>query len=125
MKRGFGLVKKARENLELARKNRGDGNAAVAALLYAKAVDGIMRAIYLDKTGRSAPLNASVEFLASKTALPIDAEEYISSVMETEDQREEIESMDVDVSHSRRRKTESTLLYLDGLAKRLLDSAYI
>jgi HEPN domain-containing protein len=118
MGNGKGLIDGASKNLELARKYKSSGDIAVATLLYNKAISGVMRALYFRKTGRHAPVDASVEYLSSKASLPDEVEEYIRSVMETESVEEQIESIEVAETYS---GGSGKLLYLDGLVKRLLD----
>jgi HEPN domain-containing protein len=125
MNKGFGLVKGASKNFELARRYKKEGDVAVATLLYNKAVSGVMRAIYLNKTGKSAPTGASIGYLASKTELPIEVEQYIASVMETGNEEEELEALALGDAEQRKSRTESSLLYIDGLVKRLLDNAMV
>jgi hypothetical protein len=121
MRRDKDLIKGANRNLELARKYRNRGDIAVATLLYNKAISGVMHALYVRKTGRSAPPDATVQYLSSKANLPDEVGEYIRSVMETESNEEEMES--IELAETAGLKTEGRLLYLDGLIKRLLDYA--
>lgn len=125
MDKGFGLVRRASRNFELARRYRKEGDVAVATLLYNKAVSGVMRALYLNKTGKSAPQGVSIGYLASRTEIPVEVEQYIASVMETDDEKEEVESMALGDVEQRRSRMESSLLYIDGLVKRLLDSVMV
>jgi HEPN domain-containing protein len=114
------LIKGANKNLELARKYRSRGDIAVATLLYNKAIAGVMRTLYYKKTGRHAPTDASLQYLSSKAILPDEVEEYVRSVMETETDAEQLESMEVTDTYT---GGGGRLLYLDGLIKRLLDYA--
>jgi HEPN domain-containing protein len=114
------LIKGASMNLELARRYRSKGDIAVATLLYNKAISGVMRALYKRKTGRSAPTEASLEYLSSKASLPEEVAEYVRSVMEPETEAEELESLEIKETYS---GGSGKLLYMDGLIKRLLDYA--
>jgi HEPN domain-containing protein len=113
-------IKKARKDLELARKYRSKGDIAVATLLYNKAISAVMRSLYLKRTGRHAPPDASLEYMSSRASLPDEVEEYVRSVMEPETMEEELESMEVKDTYA---GGGGRLLYLDGLIKRLLDYA--
>jgi HEPN domain-containing protein len=114
------LIKGASENLELARRYRSRGDIAVATLLYNKAISGVMRALYHRKTGRTAPPDASLEYLSSRASLPEEVGEYVRSVMEPETEEEELDSLEVKETYT---GGGGKLLYLDGLIKRLLDYA--
>ena len=123
MKRDWNLIKGAKRNFELARRYRSAGNSAVATLLYSKAVQGVLRALYLRRNGRDAPEEASLGYLASRTSIPEEVEDYIVSVMEPEESGGELELMEISEPYVRRGRFENSLLYLDGLTKRLLDCA--
>jgi HEPN domain-containing protein len=112
------LIRGASKNLELARKYRSTGDVAVATLLYNKAISGVMHALYLRKTGRRAPPDASLEYLSSRASLPDEVDEYVRSVMEPETEEEGIEAMEVTETY---RGGSGRLLYMDGLIQRLLD----
>ncbi len=120
MAKGWDHIRAAQKDLELARRYRSRGDIAVATLLYNKAISGVMRALYYRKTGRNAPPDASVEYLSSKASLPDEVAEYVRSVMEPENEAEELASMEVTETYG---GGNGKLLYLDGLIKRLLDYA--
>ncbi len=108
-------VGEAYRNFELAKRYRGAGNAEAAMLLYNKAVELAIKALYVKGTGRNPPKGASATYMARRTEMPIEVSEYIS-VME-ERAADEASEMEPDLQ-----KGDEKLFYLDGLAKRLLDS---
>ena len=109
------VVDEACRNFELAKQYRGTGNAEASMLLYNKAVELAIKALYVKRTGRSPPKGASVTYMARRTELPVEVSDYVS-VME-EKAAEEASEMEPDLQ-----KGDEKLFYLDGLAKRLLDS---
>lgn len=125
-KKGLGLIKSASRNLELARRYRKEGNLDVASLLYNKAVEATLRALYLRKTGKGAPARASLGYLASRSDIPAEVVGYIESMAEPADEMEEIGRMEAEEVYPKSGgRIETTLLYLDGLSKRLLDCATV
>jgi HEPN domain-containing protein len=105
----------AHKNFELAKRYKGSGNKEAAMLLYRKAVELAIKALYLKETGKSPPKGASATYIARRTEMPLEVSEYIS-VME-EKTAEEASEMEPDLQ-----KGEEKLFYLEGLAKRLIDS---
>lgn len=123
MGREWKLIKRASKDLELARAHRSEGNSAVAAFLYNRVVEDVLRALYVRKNGRDAPKDVSLEYLASRTKIPSEVSDYISSVMEPvgdDSDAEELGSIDV-----AKERQGGSLLYLDELAKRLVDCAKV
>ncbi len=113
------LMDRARKNLELAKRYRKEKNFEVAILLYSKALESTLRAMYKRSKGKYAPKSASLQYIANATELPKEVEDYIISVTEPKVGRngDAFDVLDMNVTKS------SMSLYMDGLAKYMLDYA--
>jgi HEPN domain-containing protein len=127
MKKVRELVAKASQDFELAKTHARVREYATATVLYNKAVEKVLKALFINKTKREPPANASIEYLARRTGVPEEVSAYINSLDENTDtaQEEEFASL-----YSKELQSEKSAqrqaLYMDGLAKRLIDyvSAY-
>lgn len=113
------LMDRARENFELAKRYRKEKNFEVAILLYSKALESTLRAMYKRSKGKYAPKSASLQYIANATKLPAEVEDYITSVTEPkiEGHGDAFDVLDMNVTKS------NMSLYMDGLAKYMLDYA--
>lgn len=121
------LIHRASKDFELAKGMMQIKDYVVATLLYNKAIEKMLKALFISKTKREPPANASIEYLAKATGMPEEVSMYIKSMQESEeinmgpaDFVDLAHPEDIDAGAARR------AFYMDGLAKRLLDyvSAY-
>lgn len=127
MKKVKDLVAKAWQDFELAKNHKAVREYATATVLYNKAVEKVLKALFISKTKKDPPKNASIEFLASRTGVPDEISAYINSLRENEPVSGMDESI-VDLEYNNIGEgAERQAFYMDGLAKRLLDyvNAYV
>jgi HEPN domain-containing protein len=115
------LVVKASQDFELAKAHKQLREYVTATVLYNKAVEKVLKALFISKTRKEPPANASIDYLASRTGVPEEISVYISSLRDDnvggigDDGLVDLEYASIDSSAERR------AFYMDGLAKRLLD----
>ena len=112
------LIANASRDFEVAKARKGVRDYVTAIVLYNKAVEKVLKALFITKTHKEPPRNASIGYLASRTGMPEEVSVYITTLQERE-QTEPAEFMDLDQTGSE--SAEMRAFYLDGLAKRLLD----
>lgn len=117
------LIAKASKDFELAKGYRQLRDYVTATLLYNTAVEKILKALYINKSKKQPPANASIDYLAKQTGVPSEISAYINSIRETEINEEPADLMGFgeDEDENVSRSAERQAFYLDGLAKRLLD----
>ncbi len=127
MRSGTDLVRKAVKDFELARKYTHAKEYITASILYNKATEKVLKALYQHRTKKSAPSNASLEYLAEKTGLPEGMyDDIVSMPDEGTELMEEDYLLEYDEVESTR-KAEATehnrALAREGLVRRLIDYA--
>ena len=70
MRRGIDLLKNAAKDFELARKYRDAREYITASILYRKATEKVLRALFIAKRRKTPPSNATLEYLALQSGLP-------------------------------------------------------
>ncbi len=121
------LIAKASKDFELAKRHRSIREYVTATLLYNSAVEKVLKALYISKSRREPPANASIGYLARQTGVPDEISVYIKSVQETAEMNDPVDFVDLEQSEPKTSGgAERQAFYMDGLAKRLLDyvSAY-
>ena len=117
-----GLIARASKDIELAKGYMQLKEYVTAALLYNKAVEKVMQALFISKTRKKPPANASLEYLAKRTGMPDEVSVYITSLKEGTTESEPAEFTDFEYGNVETRKSaETEAFYLDGLTRRLLD----
>jgi HEPN domain-containing protein len=115
------LIAKASKDFELAKGYRQVRDFVTASLLYNKAVEKVLKAIYISKSKREPPANASISYLARHTEVPDEVSVYIAS-MEENSAIEDPADISELVETSSENSAEVKAYYMEGLVKRLLDS---
>lgn len=126
MKKVRDLIAKASKDFELAKRHKSIKEYVTATVLYNKAVEKVLKALFISKTKRDPPENASIEYLARRTGVPAEISVYITSVQENAESMEPAEFIDM-TGEANEKSAEREAFYMDGLARRLLDyvSAYV
>lgn len=119
------LIQRAAEDLELARRYERLKEYATAAILYNKAIEKALRAMFISKTSREPPRDVSIEYLSGNTVVPADVVNEILSLQE-----EEMELIDAegnpdmeDYTMSISERVRSRVTRLGGISRRLMDYA--
>ncbi|MDE1868717.1 MAG: HEPN domain-containing protein [Candidatus Micrarchaeota archaeon] len=125
MKKVRTLIQRAAEDLELARRYERVKEYATAAILYNKAIEKALKAMFISKMRREPPVNVSIEYLSGKTMVPEDVVDEIRSLQE-----EEMELIDAegnpdneDYGMSISERAMSRVSRLGGISRRLMDYA--
>lgn len=117
------LIEKANRDFELAKGYSSRGDVEVATLLYNKAVERVLRALYMRRRGRTPPRGATISYIARNAKIPVEVSDYIGSVLEPDGREMEEGIIDGYDELPRRSVRAQSHLYLEGLTKRLLDCA--
>ncbi|MFI5412581.1 MAG: HEPN domain-containing protein [Candidatus Micrarchaeales archaeon] len=127
MRKGTDLVRNAIKDFELARKYRQAKEYITASILYQKATEKVLKALYQHRTKRSAPTNASVEYLAEKMALPEGMYDDIVSMpderTELMEEQDLLEYDEVESTRTAESIEHNRALAREGLVRRLIDYA--
>ena len=117
------LIANAAKDLELAKRHKKVKEYVTATLLYNSAVEKVLRALFISKTKREPPANATAEYLARRTGVPEEISIYINSVQENLEEMDAGKYIELDPysTSSLERSPERRVFYLEGLAQRLLD----
>jgi len=117
------LIAKASKDFELAEKHRRLREYVVATLLYNKAVEKVLKALFITRTRKNPPASASVDYLARRAGVPEEISMYVTSMKDGLDQLEANQFIDIESyrENGMERGSEQHALYMDGLARRLLD----
>lgn len=126
MRRIKDLVAKAKRDFELARKHKQIKEYATATILYASAIKNVLKALFISRTRKEPPKNASVQYLANHAGVPTEISVYMTSMEQERTMAEgPADFYDVDeMAQGQRRSTEVEAFYMEGLVKRLLDHMY-
>jgi len=119
-----GLVTNALKDMELAKRYRHSREYATATLLYNKAIEKVLRALFISKERREPPIGASAVYIAAKTRMPDEIVTDLKSLREEEEEIIESENErdirgydEIGKSAGAERK----VLQLHELATRLID----
>lgn len=123
MKKEGKLIARASKDIALAARHKKGKDYVTATLLYNKAVEEILGALFIRKTKKAPPLNASAEYLARQTGVPEEISIYIKSMNESQEMQPVNELIDLESykESSSEMAEEREAFYMGGLAKRLLD----
>ena len=126
IKKSSDLIAKASKDFELAKGYRQLRDFVTASLLYNKAVEKVLKALYINKSKKEPPANASIGFLAERTGVPDEISVYINSIRETDIGAGPAELINLNEygEENAGKSVEREAFYLDGLTKRLLDYVY-
>jgi HEPN domain-containing protein len=120
------LVARALKDMELAKRYRQRKEYAATTLLYNKAIEKVLKALFISKTRKDPPLGASAVYLASNIRMPEEIMTGLLSLQETDDEvlwsGNEATIMTYE-RIGRSMKAEHKLIQMDELATRLIDSA--
>ena len=122
-----GLIARASKDFELAKGRRQLRDYVTATVLYNKAVENVLRALFISKTRRAPPRDASIGYLAKQTGVPDEISVYINSMQEADAMAKPADFVDLEEYNDEamaRANAERQAWYMDGLAKRLLDYVY-
>ncbi|HVC58319.1 MAG TPA: hypothetical protein VND15_02490 [Candidatus Acidoferrales bacterium] len=86
MRKVRALMARAVSDLELGERYARLKEDAVASLLYRKAREKVLKALFISRTKREPPTNVSVRYLAGKVRMPADITAEISNLEEEEDE---------------------------------------
>lgn len=81
---GDGLLKKAAKDFELAKKYKDGKELITASLLYNRATERVLKALFIRKNRRQPPEKASIAYLAMKAKLPDEISSELLSVEQDE-----------------------------------------
>jgi HEPN domain-containing protein len=123
MKRVRDLMTRATKDFELAKRHKQVKEYVTATLLYTSAVEKVLKALFISKTKREPPADASIHYLARYTGVPEEVSVYIASMDENEATADPAEISEL-VESTADRSAESKAFYMEGLVKRLLDYMY-
>jgi HEPN domain-containing protein len=113
------LIANASRDFEMAKDHKRGRDYMTAIILYNKAVEKVLKALFITKTHREPPANASIGYLASRTGMPAEISVYINTLQEQEpSEMTEFQELEQGASNG---SPEMRAFFLDGLAKRLLD----
>lgn len=90
------LVAKAVSDLELGERYERMREDAVASVLYRKAREKVLRALFMVRTKRNPPANVSLRYLEGQIRMPADIIAELSDVEVDEDEAEGIEAFEAD-----------------------------
>ena len=127
IRRGVDLIKRAAQDFELA-KRYGDAKEYItASILYRKATEKILKALYTQRKNREPPKSASMEFMAMQMELP---EEIFDDLVSLPDERAEmmadenlLEYDDEERTHMARDEEYRSTMSKQDLVRRLMDYA--
>ncbi len=127
MKKGAEFLKRAARDFELARKYKDAREYITASILYRKATEKVLKALFMKHRKQEAPKGASIEFLATHARLP-DEMQYELVDMPTEsaemDMEESLQEYDDAEQTDRVGATEyESTLSKHEVVRRLLDYA--
>jgi HEPN domain-containing protein len=80
MEKGFGLVRNASRDFALAEKCQKGREYVTASVLYRRAMEKILRALFIRNKHKGPPTNASVEYLVGSMKLPKEIFEDLDPV---------------------------------------------
>ncbi len=121
-----GLVARALRDMELAKRYRQRKEYAATTLLYNKAIERVLKALFISKKRKNPPLGASAVFLASNIKMPEEIMSGLAALQEADDEVLWSGNEAAIMTYERigkSMKAEHKLIQMDELATRLIDSA--
>ena len=119
------LVARALRDMELAKKYRQKKEYAATTLLYNKAIEKVLKALFISKKRKDPPIGASAVYMASNMRMPEEIMTGLMSLRETEDEvlwnGNEAAIMTYE-KIGKSMKEEHKLIQMDELATALIDS---
>ena len=92
-----------------------------ATILYNRAVEKVLKALFISRTRKEPPKNASIDYLARRTGVPDEVAVYITSLDENGAVGMDMNGL-VDLQYTDTGNgAERQAFYMEGLTKRLLD----
>lgn len=120
------LIAGAQKDFELAKRHKKIREYVTATLLYTSAVEKVLKALFISRTRKEPPKDASIRYLAIRAGVPEEVSVYMATMEESE-----YTADPTDFSHMEEMTqgpagggAESKAFYMDGLVKRLLDYMY-
>ena len=127
IRKGVDLIKRAAQDFELAKKYGDAREYITASILYRKATEKILKALYTQRKNREPPRSASMEFMAMQMELP---EEIFDDLVSLPDERAELmagenllEYDDEEQTHMARDEEYRSAMSKQDLVRRLMDYA--
>ena len=121
-----GLVARALRDMELAKRYRQKKEYAATTLLYSKAIDRVLKALFISKKKKEPPIGASAVYIASNMRMPDEIMNGLLSLRETDDEvvwsGNEAAIMTYE-RVGRSMSAEHKVLQMNELATKLIDSA--
>lgn len=127
MRKGLSLVKRAARDFELARKYKDAREYITASILYRKATEKVLRALFIASRRKKPPVSASIEYLAMQTGLPSGIYDDLVSMPDERDEMAEEENLleydDEEQTHMAEDKEYRSAMTKHELVRRLIDYA--
>lgn len=127
IRKGVDLVRKAAQDFELAKRYRDAREYITASILYRKATEKALKALYQQSKNREPPKNASMEYLAMQMSLPSEIYDDLVALpdegMEMAADESLMEYDDEEQTHMARDEEYASAMSKHELVKRLLDYA--
>lgn len=127
IRKGVDLIKRAAQDFELAKKYGETKEYITASILYRKATEKILKALYTERKNREPPKSASVEFMAMQMDLPEEIFDDIVSLPEESAElmaeQELLEYDDEERTHMARDEECRSAMSKQELVRRLMDYA--
>ncbi|MDE1857351.1 MAG: HEPN domain-containing protein [Candidatus Micrarchaeota archaeon] len=111
------LVKRAIADFELARRYRDAKESFTASLLYKRATEKVLRALFIKRNHHEPPKRASIVYMAKKVDLPV----YITETLD--EQEERMEEMEEAVAPEIEETRPVATMRKRDAVKRLIDYA--
>lgn len=121
MRRVRELIAKASQDFELAKMHKQVKEYVTATILYNRAVEKVLTALFISRTRKEPPRNASIDYLARKTGVPDEVAVYINTLDENGAGMNVNGFADLQDAGAETAGAERRAFYMDGLAQRLLD----
>lgn len=121
------LMAKAMKDFELAKKHKQTKEYVTATTLYTNAVEKVLKALFISKTKRDPPRNATIHYLARRTGVPTEVSMYMASIEESSAMEDPADFLGIDdeiAGSPTGKNAETEAFYMEGLVKRLLDYVY-
>ena len=123
MKKAKELIARASKDFELAKRHKQVKDYVTATILYTSAVEKVLKALFINRTKKDPPKNASLQYLAMRVGVPDEVSVYMSSMEESAATADPADFSNMEeVTRGRAGgSAEVKAYYMDGLVKRLLD----
>jgi HEPN domain-containing protein len=118
-----GLLARALRDIKLARRFRQRKEYATTTMLYRKAIDKVLRALFIGKRNKAPPVGASATYIATSIRMPEELMAEIMSLREDEDRMAEGWNGMRQWRTGCMARPEWEVVQIDELATKLMDSA--